>query len=367
MRITLVISTGGAGGAERAISTMANYWAARDREVTILTLSSEAGDWYELHPRVKRVGLNLLSASAHLGEALRNNLRRVRSLRRELRRARPDVVISFVDKTNVLTLLASVGLRVPVIVSERTDPRQHGIGFAWNGLRRWLYPRADAVVMQSRGLHAWACGFVRSNSVYVIPNSVKPVLNGTEYPSNQQGSGHTVIAMGRLSKEKRFDLLLRAFCQCARRHDDWSLIILGEGEERGSLEALIGELDLKDRVSLPGRVRDPTRILQGADLFVLSSRFEGFPNALLEAMACGLAVISTDCGSGPREIIRDGLDGLLVPANDLDALASSMDRLMIDHEERQRLGARAEEVIERFSIEKIMTMWDDLLTNTCKG
>jgi glycosyltransferase involved in cell wall biosynthesis len=366
MRIALVISSLEGGGAERAMSTIANYWAARDQEVTILTLGSEAGDWYELHPAVRRVGLNLLSNSAHLGVALRNNFRRVRRLRRELRKARPDVVISFVDRANVLTLLASIGLGVPVIVSERTDPRQHSIGFALNGLRRWLYPRASAVVMQSRGLRDWACRFVRDSAIHIIPNPVKPVLNGSKYPSSHQDSGRTVVAMGRLGKEKRFDLLLRAFCRCTKMHDDWSLIILGEGDERESLEALIGELELKDRVSLPGRIRDPAGILQGADLFVLSSRYEGFPNALLEAMACGLAVISTDCGSGPREIIRDDVDGLLVPSNDLDALATAMERLMADPAARERLGAHAAEVLERFSMEKIMSMWDDLLARTCR-
>jgi glycosyltransferase involved in cell wall biosynthesis len=219
--------------------------------------------------------------------------------------------------------------------------------------------------MQSHGMRDWARGFVRDNAIHVIPNPVK-AMNGSGYPSSRQDSGHTVVAMGRLGKEKRFDLLLRAFYQCAKRHDDWSLIILGEGEERRSLETLAVELGLQGRTSLPGLVQDPARFLQAADLFVMSSRYEGFPNALLEAMACGLAVISTDCASGPREIIRDGVNGLLVPSNDLEALASSMNRLMANREERQRLGARAAEVTERFSIEKIMNMWNDLLHLTCR-
>ncbi len=287
MRIGLVIPTLGPGGAEKVMSVMANYWAALGWEVILITLSEERDDWYELNPRVKRVGLNLLIDSEHIGDALRNNLQRVTSLRRELRRLCPQVVISFIDKTNVLTLMASLGLGLPVIVSERNDPRQYSIGSAWTGLRSILYRRADALVVQTLDLRDWARTFVGEKAVHVIPNPVKPVLDGSHNPSFRQPSGHILIAMGRLVRQKRFDLLLRAFYLCAKKHDDWSLIILGEGEERRSLEALTCELGISGRVRLPGRVQAPTQILKGADLFVMSSQYEGFPNALLEAMACG--------------------------------------------------------------------------------
>ncbi len=288
-------------------------------------------------------------------------------MRKEIRASSPDVVISFIDTTNVLTLLASVGLRIPVIVSERSHPDQHPIGSAWTRLRSLLYRHADGIVVQSHGLRDWASGLVRDDAIHVIPNPVKPVLNGSEYPSHRQGSGRTVVAMGRLVSEKRFDLLLRAFCQCTKTHDDWSLIIVGEGEERRSLETLTRELGLEGRVKLPGLVQDPAHILHGADVFVLSSSYEGFPNALLEAMACGLAVISTDCGSGPREIVRNGVNGLLVAPNDVDALAAAMDRLMEDPEQRERLGARAVEVADRFGVEMVMGMWNAAIQQVCQG
>ena len=363
MRIALVISTLGAGGAQRVMSILANYWARHGREVVLITMSPEGNDWYKLHPGVQRVGLNLLGSSRHTGQALQNNLQRLKNLRIVLKKFKPHVVLSFVEETNVLTLIASLGLNIPLIVSERIDPRQHPVGFAWNMLRSVLYRHADALVMQSHALREWGVKLVGEKAVHVIPNPVNPVLNG-DAQGSKESSCRTVVAMGRLARQKGFDILVHAFSQCVESHPDWSLVILGEGEERGSLETLVGKLGLKDRIGLPGLVQDPTRFLQGADLFVMSSRFEGFPNALLEAMACGLAVISTDCPSGPREIIRSGVDGVLVPC-DAESLASAMHHLMEDHAERQRLGANAREGIERFGIEKIMKMWDVLFAEIC--
>jgi len=366
LRITLVISTLANGGAERVMTVMANYWAERDQEVTLITFASAKEDFYSLHPGIHRVGLNLMGASSHVAVAMKHNFQRLKRLRQEIKASRPDFVLSFIDKTNVLTLVASVGLGIPVIVSERNDPRQHSIGSAWSGLRFLLYRYADAVVVQSHAVHDWARRVVEGKSIYIIPNPVKPEFNGSPQVSSRKGVGHIVIAMGRLARQKGFDLLLRAFARCARKHLDWSLMILGEGEERGRLEALAVKLGIKDRVGMPGRTRDPFRILCGADLFVLPSRYEGFPNALVEAMACKLAVIGADCPSGPRDIIRDGVDGVLVPPNDVDALAAAMDRLMANPAERQRLSARAVEVVERFNIEKIMNMWDEVFTDVCR-
>jgi glycosyltransferase involved in cell wall biosynthesis len=348
------------------MALMANYWAAHGHDVTLVTLSAQSEDWFELHHLVKRVPLNLLSESAHLGQALCQNALRVLRLRDELRRLRPDVVISFMDSTNVLTILASRGLGIPVIISERNNPRRRAVGLVWTTLRSLLYRRADALVVQSSALRDWAREVAVDARVYIIPNPINPEFNSAAKAAHRRGNGHIVVAMGRLVRQKGFDLLIEAFARCAGQHPEWSLIILGEGEERSNLESLIVATGLQERVRLAGKVPHPSQILGQADLFVLSSRFEGFPNALMEAMACKLAVISTDCPNGPRDIVRDGVDGLLIPPNDVNALAKGMDRLMADPMERQCLGASAVEVVERFSIEKIMSMWDELVAHTCR-
>jgi glycosyltransferase involved in cell wall biosynthesis len=169
--------------------------------------------------------------------------------------------------------------------------------------------------------------------------------------------------MGRLSAEKGFDLLLDAFARIAPQHADWSLKILGQGPLRPALQAQALRLDLGERVQFTGEVADPFPILRVADLFVFPSRSEGFGMALAEAMACGLPAVSFDCPSGPRDIVRDGIDGILVPPEDVVALAAALDRLMGDAQERERLAVRAPEVTVRFSRERILSLWQDLFND----
>ncbi|MCA1906305.1 MAG: glycosyltransferase, partial [Desulfarculus sp.] len=172
--------------------------------------------------------------------------------------------------------------------------------------------------------------------------------------------GPTVVAMGRLDPGKNFGLLIRAFALARAKQPAWRLAILGEGPERPRLEALAGELGLGPWVHLPGRVEDPLTHLRRAEIFALSSEYEGFPMSLLEAMSCGLAVVATDCGTGVREIIRPGVDGLIVPRGQLEPLAQALEGLMADPARRTALAQAAPQVCGRFGLERVLGLWDQL-------
>lgn len=361
MRITLVIGSLSGGGAERVMSILADYWAQSGESVTLITLTDVSEDFYKLDPRVRRIGLGLTKVSHSLWDGIRNNIRRVAALRRAIHASQPDCVLSFIDQTNVLSLAACWGLGIPVIASEHIDPRQMNIGKLWNILRRWLYPRAAAVVVLTENVRSWAEGLAAPKAARVIANPIPNALLQSVHTDQAGAPGLIIAAMGRLVRQKGFDVLLKAFARSGERHPDWSLMILGEGPERSQLESLAWELGIGARVSFPGLIQNPFRMLRRTSMFVLSSRFEGFPMALIEAMACGLPVISTDCPSGPRDIIRDGVDALLVPTEDVSALAEAMSRLMGDPAERERLAARAVEVIDRFGVNSVMRQWDALL------
>ncbi len=362
IRLTVVIGSLRGGGAERVLTVLANAWAGRGDAVTILTLDGEK-PFHPLAEGVTHEALGVAGVSHGTVSAIRNNLHRAASLRRAIRRGEPGRVISFIESANVLTLVATRGLNVPVIVSERSDPAHFPTRRAVGFLRRVLYPLADAVVVQTGGAARFFPRRVLKR-LRVIPNPVLPVPGGSPPAAAAE---RRIVALGRLSKEKGFDLLIEAFALIAPEWPAWSLEIWGEGPERAALATLIGARGLRDRVRLPGSSPTPHLVLQRAGLFVLPSRVEGFPNALCEAMAAGVAVLATDCPSGPREIVRDGVDGLLVAAGEPSALAGGMTRLLGDEALRARLARRAPEVVERFGLEVVLGLWDRVLCETAAG
>jgi GalNAc-alpha-(1->4)-GalNAc-alpha-(1->3)-diNAcBac-PP-undecaprenol alpha-1,4-N-acetyl-D-galactosaminyltransferase len=359
-RLTLVVPSLALGGAERVVARMANHWAARGDTVTVITLSATTTDTYPLDPSVTRVALDLMRDSRGPIGALFNNWIRLRRLRDAIHRSQPDTVISFTDRMNVVTLLACRPLGVDTVVSERIDPSQQPLGRMWSWLRRRVYPRARALVVQTETVRRQMEPLMYSRPIYVIPNAVDAPGSARE-PRQPTDRCLQLAATGRLAPQKGFDLLIEAFAQAAEDKPNWLLSILGEGPERRRLEHQIHERGLDGRVRLCGWVSDPTAVLRSCDAFVLSSRFEGFPNALLEAMALGLPSIAVDCPSGPAEIIRHEVDGLLVPKGDVPALTAAIHRLLSDDQLRVRLGAEAVRVVDRFSNERYFAHWDIVL------
>lgn len=362
MKLTLIISSLERGGAERILSMLANAWAQRGTEVTLITFDDSEGAAFSLDPAITLRSLEVPNVAAgSFFRALGSNGQRVRRLRRAVRQFRPDVIISFLEFPNLITLLATRGLGVPVIISERANPEYGELKPVWKVLRRLLYPLSVALVCQTSAMVAQMQREIRVQG-YAIPNPVVlPASFSSAVPGPSKAESRTVIAMGRLVPQKGFDMLLEAFSRVAGKHPEWSLKVLGKGPLKAQLEAQAESLGLKTRVNFAGTVPDPFPLLRNAELFVFPSRFEGFGNALAEAMACGLPVISFDCPAGPSDMILSGVNGVLVPRENVPAFADAMDRLMSQPAERARLGGRASDVLERFSLDRILGMWDEVI------
>jgi GalNAc-alpha-(1->4)-GalNAc-alpha-(1->3)-diNAcBac-PP-undecaprenol alpha-1,4-N-acetyl-D-galactosaminyltransferase len=360
-RVTLALAHLGLGGAERVMCTMANYWAQQGWDVTLLTLNHGAMDVrHQLDSRVIWRDMDFAATRRAAYPKLRT-LACLRKLRRAVVESRPDAVISFLTSTNVMTLLATAGLRVPVIVSERVDPAHEPISRRWEQLRRLTYPRASRLVVQTSAARHYFSEGLRRRSI-VIPNPV-------DFPARTEpkGASNLVIGIGRLAEQKRFDRLIRAFHAIAGQNPSWTLEIWGDGPERPALECLIGELGVGQRVALRGYTHDISAQLARARIFVLSSDFEGFPNALCEAMANGVASISTDCPSGPSDIIQNGVNGVLVARESTDELATAIDGLMGDAPARDAIAAQGRKIVERFTLSGVMNQWESAIDDARAG
>lgn len=359
-----MVSSMGAGGAERVAANLCNAWAARGDTVTLVaTYPKAGGSVYALQASVRFI--NLADSVAVSRLRWWTQVQRLWALRQLTKDVKADVVISFLTNVNVASILATMGLRVPTLVAEHSYPPKMPLPQSLAWLRRLTYPLATRVVMLTQLGLTWlnqaipdATGEVVSNPVvYPLPSGQPTRAVETVIPLGSR----LAIGVGRLAPEKQFDHLIQAFANLAPQFPEWVLAIAGDGPLRNDLERLCHQLGVAERVYFPGRVGNLGDWYKHAELFVLSSIFEGFPGALVEAMANGCAVVSYNCDSGPGEIIRDGEDGLLVdPAAGIPALEDAMRTLMASDAERKRLGDGATNVRVRYSLPNTLAQWDRL-------
>lgn len=370
-KILFLISSLRSGGAERVAVNLANAWVERgDQVIIVATYSKKEESFYTLPKNIELHYLaDLIDNENRKGFLQQVN--RLLALRRLIKTTQPDLVLSFLSNVNIAALIAAHWTKYPVIVSERAYPPMMPLGTFYEKLRKWIYPYAASIVMQTSMGQQWVIDNVPLGRSTVIPNSVVYPLVAFEpklpVESIVSQDRKVLLAVGRLDEQKGFDYLLLAFAKLAKEHQNWDLIILGEGPIRQSLISQIQALELESRVHLLGRAGNVGDWYQRADLYVMSSRFEGFPNTLLEAMAHGCAVVSYDCDTGPRDIIQHEKNGLLVsPVGDVSALALALDRLMRNDAARQQIGQKAIEVREDYSLESIIMKWDKLFDDVIK-
>lgn len=362
MRVTIVVSSLSKGGAERVAALLANGLYRRAHDVTVVTKPRGEPDDYPLDRGVERAQLAPEKA-AHMYSFHRFGAAKQRSanLRKTIVASCPDLVIAFTTKMAVRTLIALKHEKVPVIVSERNNPQLSRLSPLWRLARRTTYPHAKRLISLSHGVDdafKWLPPAKRSVIHNPVSNAV--VLRGGEVPALiLDVNKYWLLGCGRLVHQKGFDLLLESFANIAVEFPDWNLVILGEGEDRVKLESLVSKLGLGSRVLMPGRLENPFPVMKQSSLFVLSSRYEGFGNVLLEAMVLGIPVVAFDCKYGPSEIITSDSEGVLVADKDVEGLTQAVTELARQPERRNELAKVARTRAEAFSFEAIIAQWDD--------
>lgn len=355
MKIAFFISSLRMGGAERAVVKLANHWAAKEKEVFIITITDDAKDFYTLDKKIARIKLGLMEPRKTFFQKVRLQFKRMHALTTTIRKIKPDIVISFQTETNLLALETAPFHSVPVIISERTNIHMQKMKWIPAILRRLLYPLAQKIVFVSHGA-ANAYNWISKDKKAVIYNPVEPVETFKDGERTQE-----IVALGRLVKLKGYDLLIEAFSSLAAKHPAWNLKIYGEGPYRPDLENLISRYGLENCVFLPGATQNVPEVLSKAGIFVLSSRYEGMPNALMEAMSYGAPCISFDCAFGPSELIQTGQNGILVANGDVSELAQNISALINDAQKREAIGHQAQKINSDLAVDKITAQWEDLI------
>ncbi len=355
MKLVFYIDCMGLGGAQRVMKNLLDYFSACNDVILVNDYAPSVGiEEYEISDRVKRICLNEKCKSPERP----GNRERISLLRKILINEEPDVAVSFLGPPNYRLLLASTGLKIKTVVSVRNDPnKEYG-----TGIRRMfadmLFCLADGVVFQTEDAASYFSESVRKKSVVIF----NPVSSDF-YEKKRNGSGKEIIAVGRLHPQKNPRLLLEAFIKIADKIPQYSLGYYGDGGLRPILEARTEEAGLSDRIRFYGRCTDMPGIMEKAGIFVLCSDYEGMPNALMEAMASGMPVIATDCPcGGPRALIRDKNEGLLIPMNDVEALSKAILELASDDQKRADIGKNASIRALDFSPDIIMKQWEAFIS-----
>lgn len=352
MKIVCVIgSIGVGGGAERVMSHLCNYLSERHEMVYIAT-DEYKGDKYYLNEKVKLYnGLNY-----------NNQLHAIWVLRKTILYEKPDVVISFLTFINLAVLIATAFTKIPVIVSERGNLKTRK---KWRKyLRLLLYPFASGVVFQTNEARNHFKGKIFKNSI-VIHNPV--FVNASLSGSLSTQRKKEITTIGRFEFQKNHEMTIRAFSTISPMFPDYKLMIYGGGVLENEIRELIDTLNMKDKIFLCGRIPEVHERIKDSTLFVMSSRWEGMPNSLMEAMALGLPCISTDCPvGGPKELIEDGVNGFLIPVEDQNALENKIIEALSNLDKILIVGNNARKILETHSINIICAKWEKYILSKVK-
>lgn len=360
--LALFISSLNKGGSERVLVNLAEYFYAQGYLVTIVT-QYRAENEYTISDGISRVLSDIDGEEIGKGRAA-NFYGRFMKLRSIWKQEKPDLILSFIGKNNIMAILTSRFLHIPVVVSVRGEPE---LEYYSPGLRlaaRYVFRLAEGIVLQTKSCLTFFPKAVSKKAV-ILKNSLNPAFIKEGYEGEREKQ---IVAVGRVDANKNHEMIIRAFAEIADRYPDYKLIIYGEGQLRQKLTEYAADLGLSQRVKLPGAISNVEDAIYKASVFVLSSYSEGMPNTLLEAMALGIPVISTDCPpGGPGELIDHGENGLLIPTGDWKQLAENLQKLLDNMDYAKKMGKNASKVKEEFNPEVINRAWKNYLEKIMRG
>ncbi|MGD1820447.1 MAG: glycosyltransferase family 4 protein [Pleomorphochaeta sp.] len=349
MKYLLVIGDMTFGGAQRVMSNLANQLSCKHEIILVSIWKSNLA--FNLSSQINFI--NGIGCSS-----LYSAIFYLRSI---IKKEHPSIILSFLSTYNILTLLASFNLKIPIVVSERNDPKVEPRHIILKMLRKVLYPFADGFVFQTAEAQNYFSKKIVKKSV-VIPN---PIFINKELNNLTITKKKIIFSAGRLENQKNFKLLISAFSKIINKFPSYQLHIYGQGRLKSELQVQIDQLGLQDKVKLLGVTDDLHKFLKESELFVLSSNHEGMPNILMEAMALGVCCISTDCPcGGPRFLIKNDVNGFLFPIGDEDKLISLMDKILTDKDVRKRVSMEALKIYEDLNPILIVEQWDKYLYKT---
>lgn len=360
-KIAFYIGSLNKGGAERVISNLAEYFYAKGYDVRMIT-KFIAEDEYLLSKGIPRIVADITKEEEK--GRIQNLFLRIRKLRSIVKEIQPDVLVSFIGKSNLMCIAATRGTGIPVAVSVRSNPSRE-IGSGWKKLLTFaLFSMAEGVILQTTEAKAFFPKRIQDKAV-VLMNSLNTEFLRPLYRGEKRKE---IVAVGRIDRNKNQRMLIDAFVPLASEFKDWNIILYGSGEEQKSLEKYVQDIQLENRIIFKGRQSDIAEKIEGASIFVLPSKQEGMPNALIEAMVLGLAVISTDCPSGgPKDLIVSGENGILVPVDDVTAMSGALKALMENEELRNKLAENAVKLKEKVLPEKVNQQWESYLQKVCNN
>lgn len=341
------------GGAERVFVNLAEYFNEKGYKVYIVTQYRHE-DEYVISDAITRILSDLTPEETGTGR-IGNFVGRFKKLRHIFKDIRPDIVFACNGKNNLMAMATNTFLKNKVVISVVADPKMEYPTKFMRFLSKTYFALADGIVLQTNEAKAFFPKRIQKMSV-ILPNSLNPKFLKPRYEGER---AKEIVAVGRLDDNKNHAMLIRAFANLADRFSEYTVTIYGEGESRLKLEELIKALRLEGRVFLPGRVTDIEDKIYQSSLFVMTSDTEGMPNALIEAMALGLPVISTDCPcGGPGELIRHGENGYLIPVRDDKALEIQLEHCLTHLSEMEEVSKRAADIQIKMNPDSVNEAWE---------